>query len=63
MTYFEDDYTEEEYLQLILATYTDIFPNEPGLAVDLIRADLHDFEVAEQYEACARLKKILDKLE
>ena len=60
---FDDDYTEEEYLQLILSTYSEAFPNEPGLTADLIRADMHAFEVAEKYEVCARLKKILDNLE
>mgnify|MGYP003637963464 CR=1 FL=1 len=60
---WEDEFSEEEYLQLIMATYLEAFPNDPDLTADLIRADIKTFEDAEQYEACARLKIILENLE
>ena len=59
----EDGYSEEEYLKLLLASYRDTFSEDPALTADLIRADIRSFEEVENYEVCARLKKILDRLE
>ena len=59
----EDGYSEEEYLKLLLASYRDVFSEDPALTADLIRADIRSFEEVENYEICARLKKILDRLE
>ena len=59
----EDDYTEEEYLQLLLATYRDVFADGPEQTADLIRADIEAFAIAEKYEVCARLQKILKEFE
>ena len=59
----EDDYTEEEYIQLLLATYRDQYIGDPVFTRELIEADIAVFALAEKYEVCARLKKILDILE
>ena len=59
----EDDYTDEEYLQLLLATYKDQMNYDPELTKDLIRDDIRSFAAVEKYEVCARLKKILEQLE
>ena len=59
----EDDYTEEEYLQLLLVTYRDVFADDPEQTADLIRADIDSFAHAEKYEICARLQKILKEFE
>jgi hypothetical protein len=59
----EDDYTEEEYIQLLLATYRDQYLGDPQFTRELIEADIAVFALAEKYEVCARLKKILDILE
>ena len=59
----EDDYTEDEYLQLLLVSYRDIFTDDPESTADLIRADIETFAIAEKYEVCARLQKILKEFE
>ncbi len=59
----EDDYTEDEYLQLLLVSYRDVFVDDPSLTADLIRADIETFALAENYEVCARLQKILKEFE
>ena len=59
----EDDYTEDEYLQLLLVSYRDVFVDDPSLTADLIRSDIETFALAENYEVCARLQKILKEFE
>ena len=58
-----DELSEDEHIKLLLAVYRDNILGDPEFTKDLILSDLYIFEQAEQYEICARLKKILDQLE
>tara|TARA_R110000822_G_scaffold301033_1_gene424658 strand:- start:1150 stop:1341 length:192 start_codon:yes stop_codon:yes gene_type:complete len=57
------DYTDDEYMKLLLSTYRSEVKNNPELTKALIREDIETFALAEKYEVCARLKKILERLE
>ena len=59
----EDDYTEEEYIRLLLSTYREQYKADPELTKALIQMDIDCFAAAEKYEICARLKKILEIIE
>ena len=59
----EDEYTDEEYLQLLLATYKIQSMDDPEFTKELIRGDIESFAYAEKYEVCAKLQKLLENFE
>ena len=59
----EDELPEDEYNEMLLAVYKEQSGNDMDCLIDMIKADIAQFESTEKYEACARLLKILKQLE
>ena len=61
--YFLEDWPNHQRFDLLYWTYWQQADKNFDMAIDLIKADIHAHEEAEEYEICARLKNILNDIE
>jgi hypothetical protein len=54
---------DEEIYALLIVSYMGQCDNNPDMVIDVIKADIKNFEEQENYEICARLLKTLQYFE
>jgi hypothetical protein len=54
---------DEDIYALLIVSYMAQCDNNPDMVIDVIKADIKNFEELENYEICARLLKTLQYFE